>query len=72
MLDDCVSYLDGTIYNIESKITNFDETETLLESDLKSTELGTEAMKSDEFMESFVDKGLSSELQRKLTISSKF
>lgn len=24
-LEDCVSYLDGTIYNIESKITNFDE-----------------------------------------------
>lgn len=24
-LEDCVSYLDGTIYNIDSKITNFDE-----------------------------------------------
>lgn len=25
MLDDCVSYLDGTIFNIQSKITDFDE-----------------------------------------------
>lgn len=24
-LEDCVSYLDGSIYNIESKITNFDD-----------------------------------------------
>lgn len=24
-LEDCVSYLDGTIYNIESKITNFED-----------------------------------------------
>jgi hypothetical protein len=25
MLDDCVSYLDGTIFNIQSKITDFDD-----------------------------------------------
>jgi hypothetical protein len=27
VLEDCASYLDGTIYNIEAKVTNFDESE---------------------------------------------
>jgi hypothetical protein len=25
MLEDCASYLDGTIYNLEAKVTNFDD-----------------------------------------------
>ena len=27
LLTDCASYLDGTIYNLEQKVTNFDEDE---------------------------------------------
>ena len=26
ILDDCVSYLDGAIFNIQEKVTNFDDT----------------------------------------------
>jgi hypothetical protein len=29
MLEDCLSYLDGSIFNIESKITNFDDTDVV-------------------------------------------
>ena len=25
LLEDCASYLDGTIYNLEAKVTNFDD-----------------------------------------------
>lgn len=31
MLEDCASYLDGTIYNLEQKVTNFDENESLIQ-----------------------------------------
>ena len=30
MLPDCASYLDGTIYNLEQKVTNFEEDEEFL------------------------------------------
>jgi len=30
MLADCSSYLDGTIYNLEQKVTNFDEDEDFI------------------------------------------
>ena len=30
MLPDCSSYLDGTIYNLEQKVTNFEEDEEFL------------------------------------------
>lgn len=30
MLEDCASYIDGCIYNIESKVTCFDENEGLI------------------------------------------
>ena len=30
MLEDTASYLDGTIYNLEAKVTNFDENEPLI------------------------------------------
>jgi hypothetical protein len=28
MLEECISYLDGTIYNVKSKITSFEDTLT--------------------------------------------
>lgn len=31
MLEDSASYLDGTIYNIEAKVTNFDSNESLIQ-----------------------------------------
>ena len=31
MLEDCASYLDGTIYNLEAKVTNFDENQGVIE-----------------------------------------
>ena len=31
MLEDSASYLDGTIYNIEAKVTNFDQNESLIQ-----------------------------------------
>ena len=31
MLEDCASYLDGTIYNLEAKVTNFDENESIIQ-----------------------------------------
>lgn len=31
MLEDSASYLDGTIYNIEAKVTNFDSNEGLIQ-----------------------------------------
>ena len=30
LLTDCASYLDGTIYNLEQKVTNFDEDEDFM------------------------------------------
>ena len=30
MLPDCASYLDGTIYNLEQKVTNFEEDDEFL------------------------------------------
>lgn len=30
MLEDAASYLDGTIYNLEAKVTNFDENEGMI------------------------------------------
>jgi len=30
MLPDCASYLDGTIYNLEQKVTNFEDDEEFL------------------------------------------
>jgi len=31
MLEDAASYLDGTIYNLEAKVTNFDENESIIQ-----------------------------------------
>jgi hypothetical protein len=31
LLEDCASYLDGTIFNLESKVTNFDENEGFIQ-----------------------------------------
>ena len=31
MLEDCASYLDGTIYNLEAKVTNFDENQDIIQ-----------------------------------------
>ena len=31
MLEDAASYLDGTIYNLEAKVTNFDENEGMIQ-----------------------------------------
>lgn len=30
MLEDCASYLDGTIYNLEAKVTNFDDNQSVI------------------------------------------
>jgi len=30
MLEDSASYLDGTIYNLEAKVTNFDDNESVI------------------------------------------
>lgn len=30
MLEDSASYLDGTIYNLEAKVTNFDDNESII------------------------------------------
>jgi hypothetical protein len=30
MLEDCASYLDGTIYNLEAKVTSFDDNESII------------------------------------------
>ncbi len=31
MLEDCASYLDGTIYNLEAKVTNFDDNQSVIQ-----------------------------------------
>ena len=31
MLEDTASYLDGTIYNLEAKVTNFDDNESIIQ-----------------------------------------
>lgn len=31
MLEDCASYLDGTIYNLEAKVTSFDENQDVIQ-----------------------------------------
>ena len=36
MLEDCASYLDGCIYNLESKVTNFDDNEGLIHAMLQN------------------------------------
>ncbi len=36
MLEDAASYLDGTIYNLEAKVTNFDDNEGLIQMMLQS------------------------------------
>lgn len=33
MLVDCASYLDGTIYNLDQKVTDFSEDEDLIQVD---------------------------------------
>lgn len=30
MLEDAASYLDGTIYNLEAKVTSFDDNENII------------------------------------------
>ena len=56
LLEDCVSYLDGTIYNIDSKITTFDE-------EITEMTLLNEGEESEPLTE---------EVTSKLTIASKF
>jgi hypothetical protein len=41
MLEDCASYLDGTIYNLEAKVTNFDDNESIIQMMLHPTPTGT-------------------------------
>ena len=53
MLEECISYIDGTIYNIEMKVTSFEEQNTQFDS--------KEALHD-----------VSTETNRKLSISSKF
>ncbi len=57
-LEDCVSYLDGTIYNIDSKITDFDEAcaEMILMSERDED----------------AEQPLATDVTQKLSISSKF
>lgn len=37
MLEDSASYLDGTIFNLESKVTNFDDNESMIQMMLSTT-----------------------------------
>ena len=68
MLDDCVSYLDGTIFNIQSKITDFDELSQDLDSIIVKDEV-TNAMNGNNMNQ---NQPLTEEISRKLTMSSKF
>lgn len=68
MLDDCVSYLDGTIFNIQSKITDFDE----LSHDFASVIVKDEIHDMMEGDKSMHNQPLTEEISRKLTVSSKF
>lgn len=68
MLDDCVSYLDGTIFNIQSKITDFDE----LSNDFASVIIKDDIDNIVEDDKNFSDQPLTDEISRKLTMSSKF
>jgi hypothetical protein len=40
MLSDCASYLDGTIYNLEQKVTDFSEDEDLIQADSQEGSMG--------------------------------
>jgi len=31
MLEDCTTYLDGTIYNLQAKVTNFDDNHRVIQ-----------------------------------------
>jgi hypothetical protein len=66
MLDDCVSYLDGTIFNIQSKITDFED----LSDDYGSVIIKDEINGLME--DGSQDQPLTEEISRKLTMSSKF
>jgi len=41
MLEDSASYLDGTIYNLEAKVTNFDENESIIHMMLANAQQAT-------------------------------
>ena len=38
LLEDCASYLDGTIFNLESKVTNFNDNEGFVNQMRQSTQ----------------------------------
>lgn len=40
MLTDCASYLDGTIYNLEQKVTDFSEDEDIIQNDSQEGSMG--------------------------------
>ena len=66
MLDDCVSYLDGTIFNIQSKITDFYDLANDFDSVIFKDEIPG-VMDPDEPYQTLND-----DISHKLTISSKF
>ena len=68
MLDDWVSYLDGTIFNIQSKITDFEE----ISHDFSSVIVKDEINNLINNEKQTQNQPLTEEISRKLTISSKF
>lgn len=68
MLDDWVSYLDGTIFNIQSKITDFEE----ISHDFSSIIVKDEINNLINNEKQAQNQPLTEEISRKLTISSKF
>lgn len=68
MLDDWVSYLDGTIFNIQSKITDFDD----LSDDFASVIIKDEISDLSGNERAFTNQPLTDDISRKLTMSSKF
>jgi hypothetical protein len=67
MLEDCLSYLDGSIFNIESKITTFDETDVLANSESLAAAISTDGTSISTFPNDYDLEDTS----RKLSISSK-
>ena len=57
MLEDCASYLDGTIYNLEAKVTNFDDNQSVIQQMLQLQNAGTTNQSSSLSQEQYNESG---------------
>ena len=57
MLEDCASYLDGTIYNLEAKVTNFDDNQSVIQQMLQLQNAGTTNQSSSFSQEQYNESG---------------